>query len=156
VRRKPYPLEIVEKIRATQQTAARAALEESRVKLEFAEIVLQRARREAIDHERAKWRFETKRAIPIHGCSGADLQREASFALGLSERERLLKEEIFRAQSAYNRLRVEVDALQSALEQSHAALEAVEQHHEKFDAEQSRERANEAESESDDLNSIQR
>jgi len=156
VRRNPYPLEIVEKNRAIQQTAARAALEELRSKLKSAEIELRRTRKAAIDHERVKWQFETERAIPEQGCSGADLQREANYAHGLSERKRLLKDAVFRAQTAYDRLRVEVDMRKSALEQSQKALEAVVRHHQKFDAEQHRERANQTELESDDLYSIPR
>lgn len=156
MRRKPYPLEIVEKIRVLQQKDTRGALQKLRRQLESAEIALQRARRAAIDHERAKWKFQSKRAIPEQGCSAAELQREASFACGLSERERLLRDEIVQAQIVCDRLQNEVDALQRALEQVHAKLEAVERHHEKFDAEARRERASETEAETDDLYSIPR
>ncbi|MBN1652945.1 MAG: hypothetical protein JXA30_04135 [Deltaproteobacteria bacterium] len=150
MRRKAYPLRIVQKIREIEELTIIGALRELLRELDSIQARLSKSREAALERKQARERFEAKNALPERGCIGAELHRDALFSRRLLEEERLLQNEIAIAQCRYHRLRMRIDELQSALSAAHAARKIVEQHHQKFDQTQQKQRTSELEMSTED------
>jgi hypothetical protein len=156
MRRKTYPLENLQKVRESDEISVQTAFSSALVELEKAEAELNNARNAAIEQQRTRWRFEANSGVPNEGCTAAELQRNALFALGLAEEERLLKSEVDKAQYKCDRVRAQVDEMRGAFEKAHAARRVVEVHRGKFEAMQRKEREGQSELETEDVYSVRK